>query len=137
MLAVSKAASPYAALSPESTARTAADTRAPDGTPTLAIALPSSASRSTAGSVTDASLPAPAGEATGGAADDTAAGPGRARAFTQAVPPAVTPPAATTAGAAYSSGRRRGGRARRPRRAPEDSMAAMLGARTVRRVGRA
>ncbi|EST21631.1 hypothetical protein M878_36525 [Streptomyces roseochromogenus subsp. oscitans DS 12.976] len=117
MLAVSNAASPYPALSPESTASTAADTRAPDGTFTAVIALLSSASRSTAGSVTEASSPAPAETETEGAADDdTAAVPACARALTYAVAPAVTPPTATTASAAYSSGRRRDGRARRLRR---------------------
>ncbi|GHI08995.1 hypothetical protein Scel_73160 [Streptomyces cellostaticus] len=140
MLAVSKAASPYAALWPESSSSTAADTSAPDGTVTDAIAFASEALRSTAeGDVarsTDASSPAAAEEeADGDAADDTAPAPECARAFTQTVLPAVTPATATTASAVDRRGRRRARRARR-RPALEDSMPGMLGAGTVCLVGR-
>lgn len=73
MLAVSKAASPYAALSPEVTSRTATDTFWSPAGVTDFIAFASNVSWSTVGCVTGSTVasPLPDAEADGAAADDT------------------------------------------------------------------
>lgn len=96
MLAVSKAESPYVALSPESVSRTATDSFAVSATVTSFIASASRASQSTEGSATGSteasSLTAGDVEDDAEAADDdTRPGPSCACAFTYTVPAAVPP----------------------------------------------
>ncbi len=125
MLAVSKAPSPYEALSPDTMSSTATATSTPSGTSTAPMAVASNSSRSTAGRATDFTETSSLAEGVTAAADDTAC----ARAWTYTVPAAVAPTTATAARAPYSSERLPGGRARRLRRALEDSMPRSSGRR--------